>query len=34
MVIGVVKNGFGFLKLFWPTGAPLVMRPIVGFIEF
>ena len=33
MIIGVVKNGFGFLKLFWPMGAPLVMRPIVGFIE-
>ncbi len=33
MVVGVVKNGFGFLKLFWPTGAPLVMRPVVGFIE-
>lgn len=33
MVIGVVKNGFGFLKLFWPMGAPLVMRPFVGLIE-
>lgn len=33
MVVGVVKNGFGFLKLFWPMGAPLVMRPVVGFIE-
>ncbi len=33
MVIGVVKNGLGFLKLFWPMGAPLVMRPVVGFIE-
>jgi F-type H+-transporting ATPase subunit a len=33
MVIGVVKNGFGFLKLFWPMGAPLVMRPAVGAIE-
>ncbi|MDO1558440.1 F0F1 ATP synthase subunit A [Brevundimonas sp. 2R-24] len=34
VVIGIVKNGAGFLKLFWPTGAPLVMRPIVGLIEF
>ncbi|ATQ41278.1 F0F1 ATP synthase subunit A [Caulobacter mirabilis] len=33
MVIGVAKNGFGFLKLFWPSGAPLVMRPFVGLIE-
>ena len=33
MVIGVLKNGLGFLKLFWPTGAPLVMRPFVGLIE-
>lgn len=33
LVIGIFKNGFGFLKLFWPTGAPLVMRPLVGFIE-
>jgi F-type H+-transporting ATPase subunit a len=33
MVVGVVKNGLGFLKLFWPMGAPLVMRPVVGFIE-
>jgi len=34
VVVGIWKNGFGFLKLFWPTGAPLVMRPIVGLIEF
>lgn len=33
LIIGVFKNGIGFLKLFWPTGAPLVMRPVVGFIE-
>ena len=33
MVIGVVKNGLGFLKLFWPMGAPLIMRPFVGLIE-
>ena len=34
LVIGFVKNGLGFFSLFWPTGAPLVMRPIVGLIEF
>ena len=32
--IGIAKNGVKFLKLFWPTGAPLVMRPVVGLIEF
>ena len=34
VIVGIVKNGAGFLKLFWPTGAPLVMRPIFGLIEF
>ncbi|MDP2258222.1 MAG: F0F1 ATP synthase subunit A [Caulobacter sp.] len=34
LVIGFAKNGLGFFKLFWPTGAPLVMRPVVGLIEF
>jgi F-type H+-transporting ATPase subunit a len=34
LVIGFAKNGFKFFLLFWPTGAPLVMRPVVGFIEF
>lgn len=33
VVIGVVKNGFRFLGLFWPTSAPLVLRPVVGAIE-
>jgi F-type H+-transporting ATPase subunit a len=34
VIIGFVKNGAGFFKLFWPSGAPLVMRPVVGLIEF
>lgn len=34
LIIGFAKNGLGFFLLFWPTGAPLVMRPVVGFIEF
>jgi len=34
LIIGFAKNGFRFFLLFWPTGAPLVMRPVVGFIEF
>ncbi len=33
LVIGFAKNGLGFFKLFWPMGAPLVMRPVVGLIE-
>lgn len=34
LVIGFARNGLKFFLLFWPTGAPLVMRPIVGLIEF
>ena len=34
VIIGIRKNGLKFLGLFWPTGAPLVMRPVVGLIEF
>ena len=34
VVIGIMQHGFKFLGLFWPTGAPLVMRPVVGLIEF
>lgn len=34
VIVGFVKNGLGFFSLFWPTGAPLAMRPIVGLIEF
>jgi F-type H+-transporting ATPase subunit a len=32
--VGIARNGIGFLKLFWPTSAPLVLRPVVGAIEF
>lgn len=34
LIIGFAKNGLGFFKLFWPMGAPLAMRPVVGLIEF
>ena len=34
LVVGFARNGLGFFALFWPTGAPLVMRPVVGLIEF
>ena len=33
LILGFAKNGLGFFKLFWPMGAPIVLRPIVGFIE-
>jgi F-type H+-transporting ATPase subunit a len=32
-VIGFVKNGAGFLSLFWISSAPLVLRPILALIE-
>jgi F-type H+-transporting ATPase subunit a len=32
-VLGFVKNGAGFLGLFWISSAPLVLRPILALIE-
>ncbi|MCQ0969616.1 F0F1 ATP synthase subunit A [Paracoccus sp. TK19116] len=32
-VIGFMKNGAGFLGLFWVTSAPLVLRPVLAVIE-
>jgi F-type H+-transporting ATPase subunit a len=32
--IGFAKHGLGFFLLFWPTSAPLAIRPVVGIIEF
>lgn len=32
-VIGFVKNGAGFLSLFWVSSAPLPLRPILAIIE-
>ena len=34
IIVGFVKNGVGFLKLFWLTSAPPVMRPILAVLEF
>lgn len=34
LVVGFAKNGLGFFNLFWPMGAPLALRPVVGLIEF
>ncbi|QDH74183.1 F0F1 ATP synthase subunit A [Brevundimonas sp. M20] len=32
--IGFAKHGLGFFLLFWPTSAPVAIRPVVGLIEF
>eukprot|EP01013_Petalomonas_cantuscygni_P009183 TRINITY_DN21986_c0_g1_i1.p1 TRINITY_DN21986_c0_g1~~TRINITY_DN21986_c0_g1_i1.p1 ORF type:complete len:264 (-),score=75.79 TRINITY_DN21986_c0_g1_i1:188-979(-) len=32
-IIGFVKNGAGFLGLFWVSAAPLALRPILAIIE-
>ena len=32
-IVGFVKNGAGFLKLFWVESAPLALRPILAVIE-
>jgi len=32
-VLGFVKNGAGFLGLFWVSSAPLALRPILALIE-
>jgi F-type H+-transporting ATPase subunit a len=32
-VIGFLKHGIGFLKLFWISSAPLPLRPILALIE-
>lgn len=33
LVIGFAKNGFGFLKLFVPSGVPIYVLPLVVMIE-
>ncbi|WP_323767220.1 F0F1 ATP synthase subunit A [Antarctobacter sp.] len=32
-ILGFVKNGAGFLGLFWVSSAPLALRPILALIE-
>nr|WP_328838562.1 F0F1 ATP synthase subunit A [Methylobrevis albus] len=34
IVVGFVKNGVGFLKLFVPHGVPIVLLPLISVIEF
>ncbi len=31
--IGFIKNGAGFLSLFWVSSAPLALRPVLAVIE-
>ena len=33
LIVGIGKNGFGFLKLFVPSGVPLAVLPFVVLIE-
>jgi len=33
IVIGFMKHGIGFLKLFWVGEAPLLLRPVLAVIE-
>jgi len=30
---GVWKNGLGFLKVFWPAGIPIAIKPFVSILE-
>lgn len=32
-IVGFVKNGAGFLGLFWVSSAPLPLRPVLAIIE-
>ena len=32
-VIGFIKHGFGYLKLFVPSGVPMVLLPLIVVIE-
>ena len=32
-VIGFVRHGLGFLKLFWVSSAPMALRPVLAIIE-
>jgi F-type H+-transporting ATPase subunit a len=32
-ILGLVKNGIGFLGMFWVSSAPLALRPVLAIIE-
>lgn len=31
--VGFIRNGAGFLSLFWVSSAPLILRPVLAIIE-
>jgi len=33
IILGFIKQGPGFLAMFWPTAAPLALRPALAVIE-
>ncbi len=33
LIVGFVKNGIGFLKLFVPSGVPIAMLPLITLLE-
>ena len=32
-ILGFIKNGVGFLSLFWVSAAPLALRPVLALLE-
>lgn len=32
-ILGLIKNGIGFLGMFWVSSAPLALRPVLAVIE-
>jgi len=32
-ILGFVRNGAGFLRMFWVSSAPLALRPVLAIIE-
>ena len=34
VVVGFMRNGLGFFKLFWPSGLPFPMQVLLALIEF
>jgi F-type H+-transporting ATPase subunit a len=33
IIYGIYRNGLGFFKLFWPSGVPLFVMPLIVVIE-
>lgn len=34
IIVGFIRNGLGFFKLFVPSGVPIVLLPVIVLIEF